>query len=212
MRIRNLIKVIAILLAIASMVTILSGCGNASNTTSASSKDEIKFRDIPFGTKYADVMPAIKEDLKGQGYNREPEVYEREDSNTVYVEYDGVKLFDFDVREMALEFLKEDDENIDDAELIDAGYVILFDKENEEKECYAFLDGKLTELYGKKTKFVSYGEERDGWVKGNTCCYIIEKLGSQIIIVYGFTNFDELSENSVKAEEARKVESANKGL
>ncbi len=207
------IKVVALMIAIASMFIMFNGCGN---TNTASAIDEIKFRSIPFGTKYADVIPAIEEDLRGQGYNTEPEVQEDEEENRVSVIFDGIKLFDYDEVDMTLFFLKEYDEKIEDAIFTHAWYDFDLTRNGQPekaRECYNYFNEKLIELYGEKTKIVLDGDEYEVWRRGNTLCYINDYTGAyRVLIAYGFIDTDEQYENSIKSEEERKAENANKGL
>ena len=179
-------------------------------------KDKIEFRDIPFGTKYADVIPAIEEDLRGQGYNTEPEVQVEEEENRVSVIFDGIKLFDYDEVDMTLFFLKEYDEKIEDAIFTHAWYdfdLTRNDQPEKARECYNYFNEKLIELYGEKTKIVLDGDEYEVWRRGNTLCYINDYTGAyRVLIAYGFIDTDEQYENSIKSEEERKAENANKGL
>ena len=201
------------MIAIASMFIMFNGCGN---TNTASAIDEIKFRSIPFGTKYADVIPAIEEDLRGQGYNTEPEVQEDEEENRVSVAFDGIKLFAYDEVDITLFFLKEDDEKIEDAIFTHAWYDLDLTRNRQlEKagECYNYFNEKLIELYGEKTKEIVDGDEYEMWRRGKTFCYINDYTDAyRVTIAYGFFDADKLYENSIKAEEERIANNANKGL
>lgn len=211
-------KTISILLIFVSIIGILSGCSGVGSGAGANT-NEIKFRDISFGTKYGIAMPKLEADLKEQGYNSEPEIEEIKDLNRVVATFPKIKLFDYDNVNIVLFFLKEDNEDINNAKLLFSRYVIDFSNKGKDenelaKECYNYFNKKLTELYGEKTSITLSGYDLEGWKKGNTFCFLdgqLLELGG-LSITYGFLNCDEQFENSIKAEEESRTNSANKGL
>lgn len=202
-RTRTIITTLIVMILFAVAV-ILNGCGT---------EEEFKFRNIPFGTKYSDVLATLAKDLEGQRYNGSPWYLDTDTS--VLVQYSDIKLYDYDAS-MSLIFRKRESETIDDSALQKAIYSIKIDEVAANKPtnqasklnaCYNYFFTKLTELYGK-SEAVENGVK---WVKGTTDCTLTKK-DTSIGIIYSSDSVYKQYDQMKSEDAARLEESINSGL
>ena len=198
---RQIVRAILTTIMITAIAFSFIGCGN---------KEEFKFRDIPFGTKYGDALSKLTMDLDGQNYTEKP--HEITSSIGCLITYDDVRLYDYSTT-MFLSFVKGEKESINESVLysglysIDINEVVAYKQIEELDSCYDFFFGKLTELYGK-SKETDDGAE---WIKGDTFCSL-SKHQNSIVINYRSDSIYRQFEQILSDESARLENSINSGL
>ncbi len=198
---RKIIRAILTTIMISAIALCLIGCGN---------KEELKFRNIPFGTKYGDAISKLSKDLEGQNYTEES--HEITSSTGCLVIYHDVRLYDYSTT-MFLNFVKGEKESINESVLYDGLYSIEIDEVAANKQieklnsCYDFFFSKLTELYGK-SKETDDGVE---WIKGDTICSL-SKHEDSIVIDYWSDSVYKQFEQVLSDESAHVENSINSGL
>ncbi len=231
---------ISITIATFCLLVILCSCGNATDDiTRARKSDEIRFRDIPFGTKLGEAVSKLKEDLEKQGFNGD--VLTSDFGVSVLVVCNGIKLYDYDDVSLSMNFIKTEIEDVNDAIFISGHYTIdTFPSPEEEnaKKCYYYFNDKLTEIYGDKTQLweetTNDGDKKvdqdespyaawynydnkwtetsnEGWKKGDTICYI-EGRNHSVIIYYELDDLDAFTDAFFNGDRVEKEQAANSGL